>query len=222
MTEQIAQTGSGKTAVIVGAGPGLGIHTAEAFGRLGFKVVLLSRRAEVLQGYAAKLQAKGIEADFKAVDCADLQALHKTMTELAENENVELMLYNTAVLKDGLPSKLTPDELVSRFTVDVAGALCAAQAVLPKMQEQGRGTLLFTGGGFALYPLAQYCSISVNKAALRVLVQTLSEEVKEQGIYCGILNVCDVIGGSDKYSPETLAQLFVELYQKRDGVELTY
>ena len=44
--------------------------------------------------------------------------------------------------------------------MNIGGALVAAQAVAPKMEEQKSVAVLLTGGGFALAPSADYLSIS--------------------------------------------------------------
>ena len=57
-------------------------------------------------------------------------------------------------------------------TVNIGGALVAAQAVAPKMSERGLGTILLTGGGFALQPLPDYLSLSIGKAGIRALAMS--------------------------------------------------
>jgi hypothetical protein len=51
-------------------------------------------------------------------------------------------------------------------------AVIAADAVLPALRD-GRGSLPFTGGGYALYPSKKFASLSVGKAALRTYVEML-------------------------------------------------
>ena len=59
------------------------------------------------------------------------------------------------------------EKWVHNTAINVLGARgVAADAVLPKLRD-GRGTLLFTGGGYALHPTKKFASLSVGKAGLR-------------------------------------------------------
>ena len=172
-----------KTIVVVGAGPGLGNHIAEEFGRNGFRAVLMARNEEKLQEYVSQMKNSGIEADYQVVDCASNTAIQAAFDEIRKKYGVvDVMVYNTAVLRDGLATAISPEELVARYQVDVAGAVCAAQQVLPGQIERGEGAILFTGGGLAFNPVSQFTSISIHKAALRTLAIALHDEVKDKGV----------------------------------------
>ena len=212
-----------KTIVVVGAGPGLGNHIAEEFGRNGFRAVLMARNEEKLQEYVSQMKNSGIEADYQVVDCASNTAIQAAFDEIRKKYGVvDVMVYNTAVLRDGLATAISPEELVARYQVDVAGAVCAAQQVLPGQIERGEGAILFTGGGLAFNPVSQFTSISIHKAALRTLAIALHDEVKDKGVYVGIVNIKGNIGSDDYYAPARIAEQFYHLYQEKNEVEITY
>ena len=212
-----------KTIVVVGAGPGLGNHIAEEFGRNGFRAILMARSEEKLQEYVSQMKSSGIEADYQVVDCASNTSIQAAFDAVKNKYGVvNVMAYNTAVLRDGLATAISPEELVTRYQVDVAGAVCAAQQVLPGQIEHGEGAILFTGGGLALNPVSQFTSISIHKAALRTLAIALHDEVKDKGVYVGIVNVKGNIGSDDYYAPARIAEQFYHLYQEKNEVEITY
>lgn len=218
----MSKTGK-KTIVVVGAGSGLGNHIAEEFGKNGFRVVLMARREDKLKEYAAEMQSAGIEADYHVVDCADNASIRAAFEDVQSKYGaVDVLAYNTAVLKDGLPSQLDPSELVTRYQVDVAGGLCAAQQVIPEQITQGEGSILFTGGGLAFNPVPQFMSVSVHKAALRTLAITLHDEFKDSGIYVGIVNIKGNIGSDDYYAPARIAEVFYKMYTEKTDTEVTY
>lgn len=212
-----------KVIVVVGAGPGLGNHIAEEFGRHGFRAILMARNEEKLQGYVSEMKEKGFEGDYQVVDCASNSSIKAAFDAVKEKYGtVDVMAYNTAVLRDGFATAISPEELVARYQVDVAGAVCAAQQVLPGQIECGEGTVLFTGGGLALNPVSQFTSISIHKAALRTLAIALHDEVKDKGVYVGIVNIKGNIGSDDYYAPAKIAEQFYYLYQEKNDVEITY
>lgn len=212
-----------KNIVIIGAGPGLGYHIAEEFGNQGFRTILMSRREDVLKQYVTKLNGKSIEADCQVVDCANNESIKSALSKAQQKYgDIDVLVYNTAVLQGGSPLELTPEELSERYQVDVSGALCAVQQVVPGMKDKKDGTILFTGGGLALNPMPESTSISVHKAALRALAIVLHKELKDTGVYAGIVNIKGGIGSDDYYSPDKIAKLFYRLYEERNEMEITY
>lgn len=212
-----------RTIAVLGAGPGLGNHIGKEFGAHGFRVVLLARREAALKDYVKELRGSGIEADYQVTDCADNDSIKSALAAISQKYGgVDVLAYNTAVLQGGSPLQLTPEELVKRYQVDVAGALCAVQQVVPYMKEQKDGAILLTGGGLALNPEPAVLSVSVHKAALRAFAAALHKELRGDGIYTGILNVKGGIGSNDYYSPARIAALFYKMCEERNETEVTY
>ena len=61
----------GKTALVTGGSPRLGLQLAHALGEAGAKVLLSSRKASDLEEAVAELKAAGIDAQWIAADCAN-------------------------------------------------------------------------------------------------------------------------------------------------------
>ena len=62
----------------------------------------------------------------------------------------------------------------------------------------------------------------MDKAALRAMVLALHPVYKERNVYIGSVQVCDVIGGSEKYMPDRIAELFWKMYRERKEAEIVY
>lgn len=211
-----------KTVAVLGARRGLGFHIALEFASHGFRPVLIARRESALKEMAEDLAARGREADYEVADCADFASVRSALARVEERHGpLDVLVYNAAVLAPGSPAELDPEELVKRYRADVAGALCAVQAVLPSMKQRKSGALLFTGGGFGLDPQPEYLSVSLHKAALRALALALRKDLARDGIHVGIVNVKGAIGSDGLYSPARLAGLFHMLYESRDNAEIT-
>ena len=98
----------------------------------------------------------------------------------------------------------------------------SAKLVIKKQEEQKSGAILFTGGIFGDNPVSDYTGVSVGKAALKALGKTLQDELKEKGIFVGLITVADAIQPDTKHSPELIAEKFFELYKKKDKYEYVY
>ncbi|MEH7549612.1 MULTISPECIES: SDR family NAD(P)-dependent oxidoreductase [Bacillaceae] len=212
-----------KLIVVVGAGAGVGNHVAKKFGVNNFRVVLVSRNQDSLDQYVQELSSEGIEAYAVAADASSPASLTEAFDQIKKKYgNTDVLVYNAAVLKGGKPTSLTAESLVSHFKVDVAGALHCALQVIPELVEQKAGTILFTGGGLALYPSADYTALGIGKASLRNLAFTLAEELKPQGVFVGTVTIAGAVAPGTHFAPELIAEKYWELYEKREEHEIVY
>jgi len=97
--------------------------------------------------------------------------------------------------------------------VNVAGALAAAQAVLPGMRARGSGAILFTGGGLAFDPTSwpAAASLALGKAALRNLAFSLHAELAPSGIHAGLLTIAGAVQPGTPFDPAHIAEAFWRL-----------
>ncbi len=212
-----------KTIVVVGAGKGLGNNVAKIFGDNDFRVVLVSRCIEKLNQYKTDFESKGIETHVYSADCEKPKELTSTFNKI-QNEFgcVDVLVYNTCILESGIATTFDNDNFMRHYQVDVASALLCTKLVLKKQEENKKGTIIFTGGIFGDNPIKEYTGVSVGKAALKALGKTLHDELKEKGIFVGLITITDAIQPDTKHSPELIAQKYWEMYQKQDKYEYVY
>ena len=209
--------------VVVGAGKGLGNGVADKFGSNDFRVILMARSEEHLKEYAADFAAKGIEVHTQATDVADFAAFAQTFRKVVETYGVpDVLFYNVGVTVADAEVEMTTETLVDRYAVDVVGAYHCIKLVDTEEFAEKKGAILITGGGLALQPYAGYLPLSMDKAALRAMVQALSPVLKEKGIFIGTVQVTGTIGSSDFYAPKTIAEEFWTLYTRREVNEIVH
>ena len=214
-----------KTAVVVGAGPGLGNHIAQEFGSHGYQIILMARRKEKLDEYVEDLKAKGITAFSQPVDAGDSHSIKKAFEETRKQGfDIDTLIYNAADLKQKPVDQLDGKEMLNHFRIDVAGAMDCVNEVLPEMKQKKQGTILFTGGLLGVFPNASYhyACMSMDKAALRALAQMLNQSLENSGVYAGIVNVMGNVGSDTAMDPAKVAQAFWELAAYRNGFEKDY
>lgn len=214
------------SALIVGVGPGLGLALAEAFAGDGHPVVLFGRDTERLDKYASALTAEGRTVRAYPVDAADPERLAAELARAADELGTpEVLVYNAALIRNDTPTELDAQDFAQALAVNVTGAVVAAQTVLPLLRD-GRGSLLFTGGGLALDPSPEYTSLSVGKAALRSYVQALHKQQQGSDVHVSTVTIGGFIGGDDpRFAPAELAATYLSLHrQPRDQwqAELVY
>ena len=216
---------SKKLAVIIGAGKGMGNHIAERFAKENFRVVLVARRQSVLDEYVAEFAAKGYEACAMVADVSDTKSLTKLFAAVqAKFGAVDVLIYNAAFMQGGRASELSSAEALDHFKVDVAGAIHCVQQILPKQLERGDGAIIFTGGLFGVYPNANadFACMSMDKAALRAFAQMLNAELKDKGIFAGIVQIMSIVGSNEHFAPKNIADAYWQLYSEKHSFEFIF
>lgn len=212
-----------KTIFVIGAGKGLGNGVAEKFGQENFKVVLMSRKAENLKKYAEEFEAKKIEVYTQVADAAKFDEFTKIFNETVKTHGVpDVLFYNVGITTPDDKSKINAQTLVDHYITDVAGAYNCIKLIDTKEFAEKKGAILITGGGLALQPYADYLPLSIDKAALRAMVQALTPVLSEKGIYIGTVQVTGLIGSNEHFAPKTIAKEFWKLYTERATNEIIY
>jgi short-subunit dehydrogenase len=202
--------------VIVGFGPGVGFGVAQAFAREGFALALLSRDPGRHARLLAELRDAGFDATAIAADAGDEASLTAAIARSEEELGLTgVLIYNAVAPTFLKPTALSAEKLVADFRVNVAGALAATLAVLPGMKERGRGTILFTGGGWALHPWDGAASPSIGKAGLRSLALTLAQELSGTGIHAATVTIMGQVAEDTHFSPAKIAEAYLRLYRQQ-------
>jgi len=214
------------TAVIVGVGPGLGTSLARTFASAGHPVALLARDQARLDACAAELAATGAGARGYAADVADPASLRAAIgSAITDLGAPDVLVYNVGVLRPDSPVGGDDQEWAHVTAINILGARVAADAVLPQLRD-GRGTLLFTGGGYALHPSKKFASLSVGKAGLRAYVQVLHDQLAGTGVHATSITITREIGGGDpRFDPAAIALAYLELHNQQESAwehELVY
>ena len=124
-----------------------------------------------------------------------------------------MLVYNALSATFGKPSTLAPETLVTDFRVNVTGALAAVRAVLPGMKTRGHGSILFTGGGWALQPWDEAASPSIGKAGLRSLAFTLAQELHGTGVRVGTVTICGEVAPGTPFDPDKIGEIFLAMHR---------
>lgn len=203
-------------AIIVGAGPGMGLALARRFGSGGHRISLVARRQETLNRYVAALRTRRNVAAGYVADAGDWNGLAAIIAG-AEKEHgpCDVLIYNAAGRFMSPLADVEPEVLIDTLRINVVGGLAAVRAVLPGMKERAHGTILFTGGGLALRALPNYGALAMGKAAQRSMAQTLSVELKGTGVYVGTVLIAGYVQGGTAFDPERIAEEFWRLHTER-------
>ncbi len=207
---------SNKLCAVAGVGSGMGQAIARAFAQNGYDLALISRNPANMEPYRKMVEQAGQKAMLHRADVTDSESMEAVFEEIAAQSGVpDVAVYNVATMTMEKPSELTGQAIVDTLPLNFFGALNTTAAVLPGMRSRGSGTLLYTGGGFAIEPSVERSTHSVGKAALRIWVKALHQELAPGGIHAATVTITRPIEAGTDYDPDIIAGLYVKLAQQQ-------
>lgn len=165
-------------ALVVGAGPGLGMALARRFAEGGFAVAIASRDRARLDASAGN----GIHP--YACDAGDAASVAALFDAIARDHgDPSLVVYNASAMVRGSVLDLDPAEVERAWRISCLGALHVGQQAARRMVTTGKGTILFTGATAALRGGANFAGFAVGKFGQRALAQSMARDLGPKGIH---------------------------------------
>jgi NAD(P)-dependent dehydrogenase (short-subunit alcohol dehydrogenase family) len=184
----------GRTAVVTGAGNGLGRAISLALGRAGARVVLVGRTRATLEGVAKELARLGPTGRIEVADTSDPASVAQLAGRLGD-ERVSILVNNAGIA--GPVSELVdldPADWDEVFAVNVRGVFLICRAFLPPMIASGTGDIINLASVSGKRPLARRTPYTASKMAVLGLTATLAHEVGPAGVTVNSLSPGPVRG----------------------------
>ncbi len=172
-----------ETALITGAGHGIGREIALDLGGRGIRVVCVSR-TDYSERTAAAIRAAGGSATAFAIDLADFRRTEELLRSWARSARPGRSAAILAAAVLGPQSTGACFDVAGweeTFRVNVLGNLAAVNALLPTMLDTGFGRIVFFSGGGAALPLPVFPAYAASKIAIARIVEHLHQELEQRG-----------------------------------------
>src|SRR5258708_2482315 len=167
-------------AIITGASSGIGAEMAREFSRRGYEVVLLARRADLLDQLAKQLP----HATAIARDVTDSAAVHDAV---ARSGRFDVGIANAGVGVTAWAAKSVAEaEMMMR--VNYFGMLYLFDAVIPSMMERRSGHFAGVASIAGLRGLPSSAGYSASKAAMQAFLEAARVELRSFGIRITTVN----------------------------------
>lgn len=172
------------TAIVTGAGHGIGRAIARHLCAEGAAVTVLDINGEAAHETAALLNAENFRAYAIETDITDYEAVSKAFVEAENMFGPTTLLVNNAAYTDaGSHEKITLQAWHREIDINLNGTYHCIRAIVPSMKAQGGGAIVNISSVNATRYFGNP-SYSAAKAAIINLTQTVASEYGHAGIRC--------------------------------------
>jgi NAD(P)-dependent dehydrogenase (short-subunit alcohol dehydrogenase family) len=174
----------GQTAIITGAGRGIGRAIAERFAQEGAQVALVSRTEKELNEVAEQINGAGGRASVWVGDTACLDDVRENVAGIEKLLGPVDVLVNNAGVHNGFGPiwEIDPDDFWKDMTVNVRGVFNFCHEMSRRMVERKQGRIInMVGGGFSR-PSPNFSGYGASKTAVMRLTETMAAELKDHGV----------------------------------------
>ncbi|MEB2630241.1 3-ketoacyl-ACP reductase [Peribacillus frigoritolerans] len=173
----------GKTALITGAGRGIGRATAIALAKEGVHLGLIGLTMSNLEKVTAELEQYDVNVSAVTADVADLEAVHQAVEHIKSDlGSIDILINNAGIAKFGGFLDLTPEEWENIIRVNLMGVYNVTRAVLPDMIERKSGDIVNISSTAGQKGAPVTSAYSASKFAVLGLTESLMLEVRKHNI----------------------------------------
>ena len=175
---------AGKTALITGAGRGIGRAIALRFAQEGANVAITDIRiTDEVEEFIAQLNAMGVKAKAYTSNAADFDDAHKTVEAVAADFGaIDILVNNAGITRDGLVMRMTEEQWDMVINVNLKSAFNLTHAVTPIMMRQRSGSIINMASVVGVSGNAGQANYSASKAGMIGLAKSTAKELGSRGI----------------------------------------
>ncbi len=170
----------GKTALVTGAGSGIGLAISRLFREQGATVVGLDRDPDALRALESELGLFTLE-----VDVGDSEAVDRAFSIAVQRAGgLHILVNNAGIAHVGRLDNTSDEDFARVFRVNVQGAFACARAAVRHMIPKGGGVILNLASIAALVGLEDRFAYSASKGALLSMTRSIAVDYMKHDIRC--------------------------------------
>jgi NAD(P)-dependent dehydrogenase (short-subunit alcohol dehydrogenase family) len=174
---------AGRTAIVTGAGRGIGESIARRLADDGAEVLIVGRSKEPLDETVAAIEGAGGSAWALAADISASEDVDRLVSKAIERwEKIDILVNNAAVFDEPPFFENSSETFRQTFDINVLGTFLISQRVAREMSTQKKGAIVHISSIDALGADGPYSAYTATKAAVVSLARTMAVELAPHGI----------------------------------------
>ena len=180
---------TGKTALITGAGRGIGRDIARKLSQMGANIVINDIAASTDADAAAQeLNQAGGNAICLKGDVRNFEEIEKIMQNTLDKfSTIDILVNNAGITKDGLLMRMSESDWDDVLEINLKGAFHMIKAASRPMMKQKSGTIINVASIVGVMGNPGQANYVSSKAGLIGLTKTVAKELSSRGITCNAI-----------------------------------
>jgi NADP-dependent 3-hydroxy acid dehydrogenase YdfG len=176
-------TTTNRTALITGAGSGIGKATALAFAKAGINLALVGRSQDKLTAVAMAAEAVGVKAKTYVVDLSVVDRVSAQIAAIAADwDNLEILVNNAGMAYTNSIGDTPLTDWQKVIDLNLTSIFQCVQGILPYMRQRQSGIIVNVSSIAAKQVFPNWGLYSVSKFGLMALTQAIAGEERANGI----------------------------------------
>ena len=177
-----------QTAVVTGAGRGIGRAIALKLAEAGANVVCLSRTEANSQKVADEITALGRQSWAVALDVGDTAAVEAAVAKILEDTGgVNILVNNAGVTRDGLLMRMSEEDWDTVLDTNLKGAFVLTKALTRNFMKLRGGRIINVASVVGLMGNAGQANYAASKAGLIGFTKSVAKELASRGVTANVI-----------------------------------
>ncbi len=201
----------GRTALITGAGQGIGEACAEVFAERGADLILLDKNRKTLPRVADRIALKGGRVVAHIIDLTRTAMLEKLIEEMRTERTIDILVNNAGFDRPGVTAKTDKKDLNAVMGIHIDVPFLLTKWLLPQMRARRWGRIINISSVYGLSGAKGEAAYCTAKAGIVGLTKTAAREggpdnVTVNAIVPGLIRTPPMIKLPDKYKQPIIDQ----------------
>jgi 3-oxoacyl-[acyl-carrier protein] reductase len=184
----MSYTFNNRTALVTGAGRGIGRAIAETLAQHGVTVICVSKSASSCGGVADAINAAGGKAKALAVDVADGAAVAAAAESLLkEHPAIDILVNNAGITRDGLLFRMSDEDWNDVISTNLTSCFHWCKHLARPMTRARWGRIINIASVSGIMGNAGQANYSAAKAGMIGLTKTLAREFASRNVTANVV-----------------------------------
>jgi 3-oxoacyl-[acyl-carrier protein] reductase len=181
-------TFNNRTALVTGAGRGIGKAIAETLAKNGVNVICVSKSPESCGAVAAAITAAGGKAKAVPVDVSDGAAVTKAAEELLkEYGKIDILINNAGITRDGLIARMSEDDWNAVIQTNLTSAFHWSKAIGWPMCRARYGRIVNIASVVGIVGNAGQANYAAAKGGMIAFTKAIAKEFAKRGVTANVV-----------------------------------
>lgn len=221
---------AGRSALVTGAGNGIGAAVAKALAAAGAAVFVTDVDKDAAAAVADEIAAAGGRAESAVLDVRDAAQAARVAEQAAEltGGTLHVVVNNAGVIAPAMFAKMTAEQFQLVLDVHVGGTFTVSQAALPFLAGDGTGRIINVTSAAGLVGTIGQVNYGAAKAAVIGLTKSLAKELAKKQITVNAVAplaataMTQNIRANQKLAAKTLARIPLGRWAHPDEIAATF